>query len=68
VTTDGPRLFEANARFGSGVVLSIAAGADQAAMLADALCRREVAPAVGAFRSGTVMLRYDEAFFLGPES
>lgn len=57
------RLTEVNPRFGSGALLSIAAGADYARDLIRLVRGEEVKPYLGQFRDGVYILRYYDAFY-----
>ena len=57
------RFFEINPRFGGGVPLSIAAGADLPFYLLEELLGRPVSAKLGQFADHLLMLRYDEAVF-----
>ncbi len=63
--TDGqPRYFEVNPRFGGGVPLSIAAGANLPLYLLQETLGEKVTAEVGDFTDKMLMLRYDEAVFV----
>ena len=57
------RLTEVNPRFGSGVLLSIAAGADYATDLVRLIRGERLRPYLGRFTDGLYILRYYQAFF-----
>ncbi len=57
------KLTEANPRFGSGALLSIAAGADLAKDLIRLIRGEKVKPKLGKFKDGVYLLRYYDAFF-----
>lgn len=61
---DQPRFFEINPRFGGGVPLSIAAGADLPAYLIQEVVGEPVTAQVGEFTENLLMLRYDDALFV----
>jgi len=58
-----PVVFEINARFSGGIPLTIAAGADFAAMLVDLALGLSVAPAIGRFRADLWMSSYEASLF-----
>jgi carbamoyl-phosphate synthase large subunit len=61
-----PRYTEINARFGGGLPLGIAAGADSPKWyLAFAAGLPLELPAMGAYRKGLYITRFDESYFLG---
>jgi len=62
------KLTEANPRFGSGALLSIAAGADQAKDLIRLIRGEDVKAKLGQFRDGVYLLRYYDAFFPDEET
>jgi carbamoyl-phosphate synthase large subunit len=62
LTDDGPRFFEINARFGAGTVLSIEAGMNGPAVLADLARGRQVRDLTP--RPGILMLRYWQEVFV----
>ncbi|MBN1591625.1 MAG: carbamoyl phosphate synthase, partial [Candidatus Coatesbacteria bacterium] len=57
------KLTEANPRFGSGVLLAIAAGSNQVKDLIRLTRGEKLEPSLGEFRDGVYMLRYYGAFF-----
>ena len=57
------KLTEANPRFGSGALLSIAAGAELAEDLIRLIQGEKLTPKLGQFRDGVYLLRYYDAFF-----
>ncbi|MBN2208522.1 MAG: ATP-grasp domain-containing protein [Candidatus Coatesbacteria bacterium] len=57
------KLTEANPRFGSGALLSIAAGADLAKDLIRLIRGERIEPKLGRFKDGVYLLRYYDAFF-----
>jgi len=57
------KLTEANPRFGSGALLSIAAGAELAKDLIRLIQGEKLTPKLGQFRDGVYLLRYYDAFF-----
>ena len=59
-----PRFFEINPRFGGGVPLSIAAGANLPLYLLQEIAGLEVTAQLGRFTDHLLMLRYDEAVFV----
>lgn len=59
-----PRVFEINPRFSGGIPLTIAAGADFAAMLVDLALDRPVPPAIGEFQADLWMSSYESSLFL----
>jgi carbamoyl-phosphate synthase large subunit len=59
-----PAVFEINPRFSGGIPLTIAAGADFAAMLVDMARGVSLQPAIGEFRADLWMTKYDEALFV----
>lgn len=61
---DQPRFFEINPRFGGGVTLAIAAGADLPLYLLQEVTGRAVTARIGEFQDRLLMLRYDEAIYL----
>ena len=63
-----PHFTEINARFGGGLPLGIAAGADSPAWLLARLAGLSVdIPALGTYKRGLYMTRYDDSFFLAQE-
>lgn len=64
LTPDGPRFTEVNARFGGGYPLTQAAGVDFAALLCRCLRGEAIAPCLGAYQAGVLMLRFDDAVVL----
>ena len=66
-----PRFFEINPRFGGGVTLAIAAGANMPLYLLEEVTGRKISAKVGQFTENLVMLRYDQAIYVktdDPES
>jgi carbamoyl-phosphate synthase large subunit len=63
---DGERIafIEINPRFGGGVALSVAAGANSPALILRLLRGEKVKPMIGQFKEGMVMLRFTDDFFL----
>lgn len=62
---DGPRFTEVNARFGGGLPLGIAAGVPSPVWyVAQASGRAVSPPALGEYRTGVYLTRYDSSFFL----
>jgi carbamoyl-phosphate synthase large subunit len=61
-----PTVFEINPRFSGGIPLTIAAGADFAAMLVDLALNRPVRPAIGEFAPDLWMSSYETSLFLQP--
>lgn len=62
---DGPRFTEVNARFGGGVPLGIAAGVPSPAWyVAQASGLPVTPPALGEYRRGLYLTRYDSSYFL----
>ena len=59
-----PRFFEVNPRFGGGVPLAIAAGADLPKYLIQEVLGLPITAKMGEFTDRLVMLRYDQAVFL----
>jgi len=59
-----PRFFEVNPRFGGGVPLSIAAGANMPLYLLQEALGRPVTARMGKFTPDLMMLRYDDALFV----
>ena len=59
-----PRFFEVNPRFGGGVPLSIAAGANMPLYLLQEVLGLPVTAEVGSFTPNLLMLRYDDAVFV----
>lgn len=57
------RFFEINARFGGGVPLSIAAGANLPLYLIQDVCGRPITAEIGNFTDRLLMMRYDQAIF-----
>lgn len=64
MTARGPVFTEINPRFGGGYPLTLAAGADFAGPLMKALAGEHVAPTVGSYETGVLLLRYDSAVIL----
>ena len=62
------KLTEANPRFGSGVLLAIAAGADQAKDLIRLIRGEKLKASLGQFNDGVYLLRYYDAFSPTEES
>lgn len=60
----GIKFTEINPRFGSGLPLSLAAGADYLSLLIKMVMGREVKPMAGKFKKGVFMLRYFAAKFI----
>lgn len=60
----GPVVFEINPRFGGGIPLTIAAGADFPAMLLALARGCPLLPAIGRFRDGLWMSNYEDTIFL----
>ncbi len=58
-----PRFFEINPRFGGGVPLAIAAGADLPLYLLQETLELPITSQFGQFTDGLLMLRYDEALY-----
>jgi carbamoyl-phosphate synthase large subunit len=58
---------EINPRFGGGVPLSIAAGADSPRWIIEGLLGREPSVAMAGWTDGMLMLRYDRGIFVLPE-
>ncbi|NQU74830.1 MAG: ATP-grasp domain-containing protein [Planctomycetes bacterium] len=58
-----PHFFELNPRFGGGAPLTLAAGVDLPKLVIMEVLGQTVAPTVGQFTDGLLMLRYDEAVF-----
>ena len=63
-----PRFFEINPRFGGGVPLSIAAGANLPLYLLQEVLGLPITAELGTFQENLLMLRYDEAKFLPVEN
>jgi carbamoyl-phosphate synthase large subunit len=63
---DEPAVFEINARFGGGIPLTIAAGADQPLMLVQLAIGRSVERQIGDFKNGLWLTNYDTSLFLDP--
>ena len=61
---DAPRFFEINPRFGGGVPLAMAAGADLPLYLLQEVTGRPITAKIGEFQDRLLMLRYDEAIYL----
>ena len=61
-----PKVFEINPRFSGGIPLTIAAGADLPAKLADLALGRRVAPAIGSFRGDLWMSSVEASLPLEP--
>jgi len=59
-----PRFFEINPRFGGGVPLAIAAGADLPLYLLQDVLGEPITAKMGDFTDQLLMLRYDEAVFM----
>jgi len=59
-----PRFFEINPRFGGGVPLSIAAGANMPIYLLQEVLGLPITAKVGQFTEDLLMLRYDDAVFV----
>lgn len=59
-----PRYFEVNCRFGGGVPLSIAAGANLPLYLLQEMLGEKITAEVGDFTDKMLMLRYEEAVFV----
>jgi len=59
-----PRFFEINPRFGGGVPLSIAAGANFPLYLIQEVLGLPITAQVGQFTENLLMLRYDDAIFV----
>ncbi len=66
-TDRGPIFTEINARFGGGYPLSDAAGACFPEMTLDLVRGKEIESRLGAYRRGLVMMRFDDAFYVGEE-
>ncbi len=58
-----PRFFEINPRFGGGVPLSIAAGADLPAYLLQEVLGMDITAKLGDFIDHMLMMRYEDAIF-----
>ncbi len=58
-----PRFFEINPRFGGGIPLSIAAGANFPLYLLQEVLGEPITAELGRFQENMLMLRYDEAVF-----
>ncbi len=65
---DQPHFFEINPRFGGGVPLSIAAGADLPLYLLQEVLGLPITAKVGEFTDKLLMLRYDDALFVRADS
>lgn len=59
-----PRFFEINPRFGGGVPLSIAAGANFPKYLLQEVLGLKITAKIGEFQDNLLMLRYDQAVYL----
>ncbi len=59
-----PRFFEINPRFGGGVPLSVAAGANFPLYLLQEVLGLPITAQLGQFTDRLLMLRYDEALFM----
>ncbi len=64
IVSRGPVVFEINPRFGGGIPLTIAAGADFPAMLLKLARGCRLMPEIGRFRDGLWMSNYEEPIFL----
>ncbi len=64
---DVARFFEVNPRFGGGVPLSIAAGADMPSYIISEVLDEPMEAEVGHFTENLMMLRYDDALFAPAE-
>ena len=62
------RFFEINPRFGGGVPLSIAAGANFPLYLLQEVTGRDISAEVGQFTDKLMMMRYDDAVFCQAEA
>jgi carbamoyl-phosphate synthase large subunit len=58
-----PRFFEVNPRFGGGITLSIAAGADLPLYLLQEVLALPITAVMGQFTENMLMLRYDQAVY-----
>ncbi|UOF88958.1 ATP-grasp domain-containing protein [Fodinisporobacter ferrooxydans] len=61
------KFIEINPRFGGGVPLSIAAGADFPLWIMKMMSGEKLNPAMDDWKDGVVMLRYDEAIFMNQD-
>ena len=67
-SSNRPRFFEVNPRFGGGTPLSIAAGADLPLYLLQEVLGEPITAQPGKFADRLLMLRYDEAVFVPAEN
>jgi carbamoyl-phosphate synthase large subunit len=68
VVSGRPTVFEINPRFSGGIPLTIAAGADFAAMVIDLARGRRLTPAIGRFATNLWMTNYEASFFVAESS
>jgi carbamoyl-phosphate synthase large subunit len=61
------RFTEINPRYGGGLPLSVAAGAQQVLWMVQLLQGKKLEPMIGQFQDNYLMLRYDDAYFM-PEA
>ncbi len=62
--SDHVHFTEINSRFGGGLPLSVAAGANQPLWVIQMFQGKKLSPMIGQFTENLVMLRYDDAYFV----